>query len=436
MLAEFQKHINDNFQELLTKRFLLACSGGIDSMVLVSLCMRSSLDFVIAHCNFQLRGVDSIGDEEFVHDFAKENNIPVCIKSFETDDYISQHKVSVQMAARELRYAWFTEIMEQDRIETLVTAHHADDSLETFLINLSRGTGIDGLTGIPAKTDTISRPLLAFSKGQIEAYAQEEDLHWREDSSNAETKYLRNKIRHDIVPLLKELHPTFLGNFKATQDHLSGSSEILSQHIDDWKQKHFEYKDDGIVKIAITDLTKLRPLKPYLYLLLKDYGFNRVYDDIAVLLAGLSGKEVRSSTHRLVKNREYLLLEELEEHTFPEYQIGKDETTIEHPIVLKIEEVVAIGETAENVLYVDKETLKYPLTVRKWKNGDYFYPLGMRGKKKLSKYFKDEKVDVIAKRKQWLLYSENQLVWVIGRRADNRFRVTESTNKIVKITFN
>jgi len=432
VLAAFQEHIGKNFPKLKQERFVLACSGGIDSIVLAHLCKTSELDFVLAHCNFQLRANDSMADEEFVREAASSFKVPFFVTHFDTVGYMDKNKVSVQMAARTLRYKWFAEIMQKNQIKTLVTAHHADDNLETFLINLSRGTGIDGLTGIPASTDAIARPLLPFSRNEIEAYAHTNQIDWREDKSNEETKYLRNKIRHDIVPLLKELHPTFLANFSITQSHLQHTSELVKASTEKIKEAHFE-ENDGIVSIKVSVLLNLYPLKTYLHELFKEYGFT-AWDDIVDLLSTSSGKEVRSRTHRLVKNRDSVLLTTLASVNEQSYAIQEEETEILHPIGLRFEEVTEMKSAGSEVLYVDKKTLKYPLTVRKWKNGDYFYPLGMQGKKKLSKYFKDEKIDVISKDKQWLLYSAEALVWVIGRRGDNRFEVSDATENIIKIT--
>lgn len=434
MLDKFEKHIKDNFSNLLVAPFILACSGGVDSVLLVHLCAKLKLDFAIAHCNFRLRGEESDRDELFVQNLAKQLNIKFYITHFDTIGYINKNKVNVQIAARELRYAWFAELLNENKISTLVTAHHADDNLETFLINLSRGTGINGLTGIPEKTEAISRPLLRFSRQQILQYAKSENLKWVDDSSNKEVKYLRNKIRHEVVPLLKELHPTFLENFEKTRTHLADSSKILDNHIQSLKARMFiAYK--GGYRIAIAGLQVLRPQKAYLYGFFKEYGFT-AWDDILRLLSGLSGKEVRSKSHRLIRDREDLLLEKLTDSEQGVFKIEEGQRALKNPLELTIAEVDTINEIGDHILYVDKEALKYPLVVRKWEKGDYFYPFGMNGKKKLSKYFKDEKVDILSKEKQWILCSENDIVWVIGRRSDQRFVVTSKTAQIVKFTMN
>lgn len=402
-------------------------------MVLAHLCHALKLDFSIAHCNFQLRGEASDGDEALVKELAFSMNKYFYVTHFKTMDYVSENKVNVQLAARELRYQWFIEIMGQNKIKTLVTAHHADDALETFLINLSRGTGIKGLRGIPAKTETISRPLLKFSREEILNYADKNKLKWREDSSNAETKYLRNKIRHNVVPKLKELHPTFLNNFMRTQELLGQSATILNNHAMQLRDTIFEIKG-ATVQIHIEKIKQLTPLKAYLYTLFNDFGFTD-WDDMVQLLSAMSGKELRSNTHRLLKDREYLILSKINEHIDGSYSIKESEVDISEPLRGTIVEVDAVGNTGPSILYVDKETLNYPLRLRKWQKGDYFYPFGMQGKKKLSKFFKDEKIDVISKEAQWLLCSGNEIVWVIGRRADERFKVTDSTKSILKFEF-
>ncbi len=434
VLAKFKKHIKRKFPELVGKPFLLACSGGVDSIVLAHLCHHTELNFAIGHCNFQLRGEESDIDEIFVKDLAFELSKSFFSTRFETMDYIAKNKVSVQLAARELRYQWFAEVMQENHIEILMTAHQADDNLETFMINLSRGTGIDGLTGIPEKTDTVARPLLPFARSQILEYAKVENLAWREDNSNSDTKYLRNKIRHEIVPKLKELHPTFLENFKNTQQYVTGTSKLAALYIDQIRKTVFQ-REDGIMRISVASILKLEPLDAHLFALFKGYGFTE-WNDVKSLLTAMSGKEVRSKTHRMVKDRDFLLLAEIKEENTKDYYISIDVGEIHTPIHLRISQVLHVKETSKNVLYVAKETLKYPLTLRKWQKGDYFYPLGMKGKKKVSKFFKDEKMDSISKEKQWLLCSDDAIVWVVGKRADERFKVVENTCEIVKFELN
>ncbi len=399
-------------------------------MVLTDLSAKCGMDFTLVHCHFGLRGPESDGDAELVEERAKKLNKKCLVRHFNTIDYVKQHKVSVQIAAREIRYAWFSEIMKKSGTKILVTAHHADDNLETFFINLSRGTGIDGLSGIPERTDSIARPLLPFSREQIKTYAETENIKWREDRSNADTKYLRNNIRHRIVPLLKELNANFLQHFGETQKYLRQTASIADDHIRELKDTLF-LEEGEILKIPVKALADVQPLPGYLYGFFKEYGFTE-WNDIEHLLQAMSGKEVRSKSHRLVKDRDFLLLTEINSENNRTYHIQENETKIEEPIPMRIQKVDAISETGAHILYVAKKALKYPLTLRKWQQGDYFYPLGMQGKKKLSKFFKDEKLDVITKEKQWLLCSEGAIVWVVGRRADERFKVSEDTDEILK----
>ena len=409
----------------------MACSGGVDSVVLAHLCSSYQMDFSIAHCNFKLRGEESDKDEDLVRELAKDLGKEIFVTSFNTHGYMAQHKTNLQIAARELRYNWFSQIMENHHIKTLVTAHHADDSLETFFINLSRGTGIEGLTGIPSQTNTISRPLLQFSRAEIKKYAKANAIHWREDASNENTKYLRNNIRHNIIPKLKELNPHFLENFLKTQEYLGQTQEILNHHIVQLRKQLFS-KEDGIEKVNVDSLLALNPTKAYLFHFLREYGFTQ-WDDIYGLLSANSGKEVHSETHRLLKDRDFLLIKPMALKNTEVFNIDDGQEAVLEPISLNFSTVNSIGETSSKIIYVDKETLKYPLTVRKCQKGDYFYPLGMSGKKKISKYFKDEKMDVFAKENQWLLCSNGNIVWIIGKRADDRFKITDKTKEILKI---
>ncbi|MBU2905764.1 tRNA lysidine(34) synthetase TilS [Arenibacter algicola] len=432
MLENFRNHIDLHFPHLKEGKFILACSGGVDSVVLAHLCNSYRLDFSIAHCNFKLRGEESDKDEELVRDLAENLGKEIFVTTFDTHGYMAQHKTNLQIAARELRYNWFSQIMAIHYIKTLVTAHHADDSLETFLINLSRGTGIEGLTGIPSHTDTISRPLLQFSRSEIKRYAEVNAIRWREDASNENTKYLRNNIRHNIIPKLKELNPYFLENFLKTQEYLRQTLEISNQQIVQLRKQLFS-KEDGIEKVNVDSLLALNPTKAYLFHFLREYGFTQ-WDDIYGLLSANSGKEVHSNTHRLLKDRDFLLLKPITLKNTEVFNIDDGQEAVLEPISLKFSTVKAIGETSSKIIYVDKETLKYPLTVRKCQKGDYFYPLGMSGRKKISKYFKDEKMDVFAKENQWLVCSGNNIVWIIGKRADERYKITDRTKEILKIT--
>ena len=434
MLHLLRTHIINDFPELLEGKFLVACSGGIDSVVLVNLLARLNLDFVIAHCNFQLRGYESDLDAYFVEDLARKINRKAIIKDFNAEAHAEEKRLSIQLAARELRYQWFAKLLDQYQLIKLVTAHQSDDNLETFLINLSRGTGLDGLTGIPERNAFLSRPLLPFSRDDIMAYAQKEHLQWREDLSNEEDKYLRNKIRHDVVPALKDLHPSFLRNYETTRKYLQESSSLILDYKERLKKELF-VEENGLFKISIEALSAYNPLKAYLYILFKDYGFKQ-WNNVENLLRPSSGKSIYSNTHRLIKDRDIVILERISIQDNEEWVIPLEKADISLPFSLRISFVEKMDSYAKNILYVDKETLEENLVLRKYKKGDYFYPFGMKGKKKISKFFKDQKYNMIEKENQWLLCSGNNIIWVIGKRPDERFKVTQKTKTIVKIIVN
>src|SRR5690606_33804456 len=258
------------------------------------------------------------------------------------------------------------------------------------------------------------------------------ELEWREDSSNKETKYLRNKFRHEVIPILKEINPALLFNFQNTVNYLKGTSEILENHIAEIRSKLFLIKD-GTIKIPVNELLKLKPKKAYLYAIFKEYGFTE-WNDVESLLEAGSGKQIFSSDYRMIKDRDYIYIDSLLPITEDiEYEIPEEEQHILTPVALSFSKVNQLKAEHEKTIYADKKKLKFPLIVRKRKEGDYFYPFGMEGKKKLSKFFKDEKYSILDKENQWLLCSDNEIVWVIGKRADNRFKVTPSTTEIIKI---
>ena len=434
MYDRFKAHIKKSFSLDPKVKLLIAVSGGVDSMVLLDLFAKLKYNITIAHCNFNLRGSESDEDEAFVITYAKNNAIPYFIKHFDTKSHSHTEGASIQMVARKLRYEWFQDLCDANGFKYVLTAHHANDNLETFLINLSRGTGLEGLTGIPEKNKNIIRPLLPFSRLEIEMYAQEKNINWREDKSNSDTKYLRNKIRHDILPQFMDLNPKFLESFNDTIKYLNGTARILDTHIKQYKSLLFTKKNDTY-KVPVAALKQLEPLPAYLFALFKEFGFT-AWDDVHNLLDTQSGKQLFSSTHRMIKDRGFLLITPLNNSTdeLSFYKIEQNQEKITVPIHLSFAEVDEMKIRTNNVIYVDKEKLKFPLMLRKWKKGDYFYPFGFSGKKKVSKFFKDEKFSLLEKENQWLLSSEDQIIWIVGKRADNRFRIDNKTSSIIKIT--
>ena len=433
MLKEFQAHLNNSFPFLKGNKLLLACSGGLDSVVLTHLLVKSGYEITLAHCNFSLRGNESDADSKFVVQLAKKLEIPVYTETFETETFADEHGLSIQMAARALRYQWFEELSNQLKIHFIATGHHQDDNLETFLINLSRGTGLKGLTGIPENQGKLVRPLLAFSKDMILAYAEKNKLQWREDSSNASNKYLRNALRNEVIPKWKETVPHLLQNFETTQKNLIDSRNLVEDYLA-LLLSYLAEKTPGGYRFSVKKLKVLPNSKTVLYELLSPLGFTE-FDNVYDLLSAQTGKKIYSSTHVLLKDREFLLLEKIENESFNEsVSIFENTTSIDAPFSMTFEKVSQLGDSTEKVIFVDFDLLIFPLELRKWNEGDVFYPFGMSGKKKISKFFKDEKLSLLAKQKKRLLLSDNKIVWVVGLRPDNRFRVTEKTTRILKIT--
>lgn len=433
MLRQFENQVSNHFPFLQGKKLLLAVSGGLDSMVLVHLFQQLNYEIVVLHCNFQLRGLESFEDQQFIQEYSNTNAIPFVFTQFDTEAFAADFKVSIQVAARELRYSWFYEQLAIQKGDFILTAHHADDNLETFLINLSRGTGLEGLTGIPAQNEKVIRPLLSFSRQQMEEYASVNKLKWREDSSNASDKYLRNKIRHHLVPLLKELNPNFISSFEKTQSFLSEAQELVDDAaIMVYQQVAREEGED--IYFDLARLLQLPNYSSYLYQWLKEFGF-RAWDDIYELVTSQSGKQVVAPYFRLIKDRDCLILSPLpSQENQQEFEIESVESKVKFPLNLVFSIVSKIGVASNSTIFVDQDKLVFPLTLRHWNEGDVFQPFGMEGKsKKVSKLFKDEKLSLIDKEKVWLLCSNNQVVWVVGIRQDERFKIDPNSKNLLKI---
>ena len=433
MLLNLKNHIVSKFPFLENKKLFLAVSGGLDSMVLLHLFQQLPYEIAVLHCNFQLRGMESFGDQDFIQKYCDQNNIPFFTTQFDTDAFAKDYKLSTQVAARELRYNWFYELLETHQFNYVLTAHHADDNLETFIINLSRGTGLEGLIGIPEENDKIIRPLLPFSRDEILKYAKENNIEWREDSSNASNKYLRNKIRHDLVPVLKEINPDFLNSFQKTQSYLRESNEMVEDaSIMIYQQVAKEEGNE--IHFDLAQLKRLPNYKSYLYQWLKEFGF-LAWKDIYDLTDSQSGKQILSSEYRLLKNRTTLILSPVSDpDPDEEYLIEENSTEVNFPLKLKLSVVEEITINSNRTIFVDAKKIRFPLLLRKWKEGDSFYPFGMKGKsKKVSKLFKDEKLSLIEKENMWILCSDDQIVWVTGIRQDERFKITDASKKILKI---
>ncbi len=433
---QLESYIKQNYQQHQQSTILVAISGGVDSVVLAFLLQKSGFNIALAHVNFQLRGAESDADQQFVEQFANQYQLPLHTTKFDTQNYAQNNNLSIQLAARELRYLWFAELQKKYDYQYLATAHHLNDDVETFLINMVRGTGIDGLLGIKESTRVI-RPLLSFTKQELIAYAQKNQLSWREDSSNASDKYIRNRIRQQVVPVLESINPQFLQTFLQTKKNLQQTNDLLNTAVEDFKKKAVIFRENDKVEIDIALLKTHQHTEAILYQLLREYNFS-AWDDIVLLLDASSGKQIFSNTHILLKDREKLIVKTiLVANSKDNYKITIDKKVISEPISLTLD--IFEGKfiaTDKNEIVVDASLLTFPLQLRKWENGDFFYPLGMQGKKKISKFFKDEKFSVFQKQEIWLLTdSQNQVVWVVGHRMDQRYAVTSSTKKQLKIKY-
>ncbi|MGK4567917.1 tRNA lysidine(34) synthetase TilS [Flavobacterium sp. 3HN19-14] len=433
MISRLRSHLSNQFPFLSGKRLLLAVSGGIDSMVLVDLFKELPFEIALAHCNFKLRGEESDDDQLFVENYAKEHKLQLFITQFDTQTFASDYKLSIQVAARKLRYSWFYELLETEKFDFLLTAHHADDVIETFLINLSRGTGLDGLTGIPQQNDKIIRPLLPFSREEMEQYAIENKIQWREDSTNASDKYLRNKIRQQLVPVLKQINPAFHNSFQNTLEYLQ-QSQSMADDASRIVYRKVVTDEEGSKIIHLPELMQLPNYKAYLYQWLKPFGFS-AWNDIYDLVNAETGKFIFSGDYRLTKDRENLVLHELSEKVNSEaFTISAVPAEIKSPLNISFEIVKHISNPTNTTIFADAGKLQFPLILRKWNEADIFQPFGMNGQsKKVGKHLKDEKLSMKEKENTWLLVSGDQIAWVVGIRQDERFKVTTTTQTIMQI---
>lgn len=425
MFQKFQNRLTTRFPQLKDQKLLLALSGGLDSCVLLDLCLKSGLTPAVAHCNFQLRGSVSDADADWIKNLADSKGLESHVQTFETQVYAQEKKISIQMAARDLRYQWFESLSQQKGYDSILIAHHADDALETFMINAMRGSGLKGLLGIPERRGKILRPLLSFSREEILQFAHKNKIQWREDSSNAKTDYLRNVLRHEVIPQWKKRDPNFDDQFQETLKYLGQAQTLLDDVLKDFKNQNFIPWQHGF-KVSIDVFIGLSSLDYYLHGLFASYGFGTLAD-LRKLLDAQSGKQLFSETHRLIKDRNFLLLTTLDNSASESYTIDAELTSIYHPLKLVFSHQKTFIKGGLKSLLLDKSKLKFPLMLRKWKQSDYFYPIGLGGKKKLSKYFKDEKFSLLDKESQWLLCSGEDIVWVVGKRADQRFLATPST---------
>ncbi len=436
MITLFNKYIYKN--QLCTKKdsILITVSGGADSVVLLHLFNLAGYNTILAHCNFNLRGKESDEDEEFVKDLCCKYKIESHFISFNTTEYATKNKLSIEMAARELRYNWFSELCLQHSYTKIATGHHLNDSIETLFINLSRGVGINGITGISPKNGNVIRPLLSFTRQQIEDYTDSENLQYRNDSSNESLKHMRNIVRHEIMPAFKKINPSFEATMQQNMGHFSQAAAIFNTQMQK-SVKEITSITGNQIKLSISKLLKHKQPQTLLFEIISAMGFSAdSINKILIAAKGDSGRTFYSETHQLLVDRSFIIIEENSSKA-SSYIITHIDDFKNLPInilaiELNIENFSLIKDN--NVACIDSDKIQFPLTLRLWKQADSFYPLGMKNKKKLSNFFIDQKIDRFAKEKTWLLECNGKIIWVVGLRIDDRFKVAESTKTVLKLT--
>lgn len=451
LLQRFKDSIKQQHLFSPKDKLLLAVSGGVDSVALCELCKQAGYDFIIAHCNFQLRGEESIRDEEFVKKLGNKYKVEVMVQRFETERYAAEQKISIQEAARVLRYEWFEELVVSPEsgagnlvLKTIVTAHHKDDNIETLLMNFFRGTGLHGLTGIPVSYGHIKRPLLNFSKEEIVQFAGENKLEFVEDSSNLSSKYTRNFFRNEIIPAISKAYPKVKENLADNIERFKEIEKLYRQTVGGLKKKLCKTKG-AEVHIPVLLLMKYNN-RALIYEIIRDYGFNeKQVDELVKLASSESGKYIESPVlqYRIIKHRHWFIISPSQSISAANIVIeAKDKSAGFGKGILRFEitsnPALPAGRqhsaTSNYVAFLDAKEITFPLLLRPWKTGDYFYPLGMTKKKKLSRFFIDQKLSKTEKENAWVIESTKRIIWVVGLRIDDRFKLTDNTTQVLKIS--
>lgn len=454
LLKQFVTYIENHHLFSPKDKLLLAVSGGIDSVVLCELCKQAEFDFAIAHCNFQLRGEDSNRDEQFVKELAKKYGVEFFVKTFDTKLIALQQKKSIEETARDLRYEWFKEIVDRwpmaddrkpfttanDQRSTanyILTAHHADDTIETVMMNFFRGTGIKGLRGILPKNGKVIRPLLFARRKDLEEFLQANQLQYVSDYTNFEDEYTRNFFRNKFIPSVQEYFPGADENVLKNAERFTEVEELYNQAIALHKKKLLETRGGSEIHIPVLKLKKSTPLHSIVYEIIKDFGFSsHQTNEVIALLDSDSGKYISSSSHRIIKNRNWIIIAPVNAADSQIVLIegeGNWEFGTKNLEVKFIPNPQSLIPNSNSTAHLDAAEIKFPLLLRKWKTGDYFYPLGMKKKKKLSRFFIDNKLSKTEKENSWIIESNKRIVWVLGHRIDERFKITGKTKQGLKI---
>jgi tRNA(Ile)-lysidine synthase len=436
MNHQFKQFIAENNLFQPADKVLLAISGGIDSMVMWQLFEVCGLNYSVIHCNFRFRGAESDADEALVTRMADERGVQLYVKKFDTREYASLTGVSIEMAARELRYNWFREILSEEKIPWLATAHHQDDLLETFFINLVRKTGIKGLTGFKPRNGSLIRPMLFTCRREIEEWAALQQVEYRTDLTNQELIFQRNFIRHQIIPSLEQLNQAFRKNLTETIANLRDVEDFYDTEVNR-QLKRITNADSANPELSVSALLKMAHPKQLLFEWMSRYDFNpATIDQVFNFLEAEPGKQFYSRTHRLIIDRNRLIISDLKEKKEQLFYLDKNDLELFDPVHLSMsitEGDIPALDPDPRVAYLDAGKLEYPLVLRKWQPGEYFQPLGMQGFKKLSDFFVDQKFSIPEKEQTWIVYSGDKVVWIVGHRIDNRFRITRETSKVLML---
>ena len=441
---QFIQHIKETKLFSAQDSLWLAVSGGLDSVVLTELCYRAGFSFRIAHCNFQLRGEESERDALFVRQLADQYKVQAFIRNFDTEQYAALHQLSIQEAARVLRYQWFEELLKKDNKFTtcLLTAHHADDNIETLLMHFFRGTGLHGLTGIPAVNGSIRRPLLPFTREELMTFAQENSLQWVEDSSNSSSKYTRNYFRNELIPGMEKVFPQVRENLLKNISRFRETESLYQLALAPLKKKLLIPKgNEWHIPARLLTGFNNRALH---FEIISGFGFSEKQIDELIKLSGAaSGRYILSADgrYRIIKHRHWLIVSPVQENKAAKIIIERDQEKTRFPlgelkVVIHQKEQKTTQVPGRIVEELDVRKISFPLMLRQWTTGDYFYPLGMRKKKKIARFLIDAKLSKTEKEKIWVLESDQRIIWVVGQRIDDRFKITPSTKEVLRLELN
>lgn len=436
----FHEHVNRNRLWKEQDLLLLACSGGIDSMVLATLLQRMHLQVEILHCNFNLRGEESKRDEDFVRAFAQSTGIPCHVQSFDTEAEVKKMGKGVQEVARMLRYEWFYKVMESrqqaNKNTYLLTAHHADDQVETIAMNFFRGTGIAGMHGMQVKAGSLIRPLLFANRAEIYAFAESNAIAWVDDSSNIKDNYTRNHFRHHVLPAVEKIFPEVRQNLLDNAKRFSEMEIIYKKQIEKIKSGLITRQGNSVA-IPVNKLKSVSPLDTIMFEVFRDFGFSaHQIPEIKKLFDAISGKSFSSATHRVLRNRNWLLIDAIEEKTHEIIVIedGVESVSFSNSLLqINSYDGYRLPDDNANHAWIDLDAVSFPLLLRPWKPGDYFYPLGMKKKKKIARFLTDLKLSLAEKENQWVIESDKKIIWVIGRRIDDRVKINPSAKNTMLI---